>query len=108
MDRRVASVLALVEAQPDTDVPTLARNVNLSPSRLRHLFRSDMSTSLCRYIIRCRLLQAQRLLTSSFLSVKQVCSASGFGDTNHFIRVFRRTFAMSPSAYRRAAIRDRK
>lgn len=48
------------------------------------------------------------MLKTTFLSVKEICGKSGFGDTNHYIREFRRMFAMSPGQYRRTATIDSK
>jgi transcriptional regulator GlxA family with amidase domain len=101
MDSRVATVLAFVEKQPDIDIEAVSASVNLSPSRLRHLFRAETRMPLYQYVKRCRLQRAEHLLATTFLSVKQVCDASGFGDTCHFVRVFHKTFGEPPSAHRR-------
>jgi AraC-like DNA-binding protein len=50
MDSRTARVLSLVEERPGIEIPSLAILVHLSPSRLRHVFEAQMSTSLHRYL----------------------------------------------------------
>jgi transcriptional regulator GlxA family with amidase domain len=101
MDRRVAAVFAAVRERPDLDVAHLAASVNLSISRLRHLFRLETSLRLGQHLKHRRLLLAQRLLTTTFLSVKEVAVASGFTNRSQFARQFRAAFGFSPGEYRR-------
>ena len=103
MDSRVAAVLSLVERQPNIDIQALASLVNLSSSRLRHLFRAQMHVSLHYHRKHQRLINAQSLLHTSFLSIKQIANASGFTNAHHFAREFRKAFATSPRRYRQAA-----
>jgi transcriptional regulator GlxA family with amidase domain len=63
-----------------------------------------MSVSLCHHLKQRRLLCAERLLHTTFLSVKQIASAAGFHDTHHFVREFRRVFGRPPGEYRRTAV----
>jgi AraC-like DNA-binding protein len=76
--------------------------VNLSPSRLRHLFKGEVGVPILSFIKVRRLNQARELLATSFLSVKQV-SMMGAGDTSHFVRDFKRMFGTTPTAYRRSS-----
>jgi AraC-like DNA-binding protein len=70
MDPRVTTVLALLETRMDWQIDALAASVNLSRSRLRHLFRVEMSMSLYRHLKERRLVRAEQLLRTTFLSVK--------------------------------------
>jgi AraC-like DNA-binding protein len=103
MDYRVTAVLMLVDKQPQVELRELAAFVNLSPSRLRHLWKGDLPISLCRFVKQRRLLRAEHLLRDTFLSVKEVCAVAGFSDTSHFVRDFRKKFGLTPSHYRLAA-----
>jgi AraC family transcriptional regulator of arabinose operon len=108
MDSRVAAVVAAIDKRPCADIQALARSVNLSPSRLRHLFHAEMSMSLCHYLKQQRLRRAAQLLEITFLSVKEISDASGFRDSSHFVREFRVAFGRPPGEYRRAATFDSK
>jgi AraC-like DNA-binding protein len=102
MDGRIAAVLSLMERDSRLDIPALAMSVHLSPSRLRCLFHTEIAISLHKYMKRQRLLRARHLLATTFLSVKEVADVSGFGDLSHFVRDFRKAFAVSPRGFRRA------
>jgi len=74
--------------------------VNLSTSRLAHLFRRETKVSPQRFAKLERMQHAKFLLKSSFLSVKQVMANCGFNDASHFVRDFKRLYGKSPSQYR--------
>ena len=101
-DPRVAAVLAAIDKHPHVDICTLADLVNLSPGRLRHLFKQAMATPLATHLKDRRLQRGRVLLETTFLSVKQVAAASGFNDADHFVREFRKLFALPPGEYRRS------
>lgn len=107
-DRRIAAVLSALESDRARDLQSLAQEVNLSASRLRHLFKKEVGLSLGAYRKHAGLATAAHLLTQTFLSIKQVSAAIGFTDAGHFARDFRNAFATSPTAYRRAATNGTK
>jgi AraC family transcriptional regulator of arabinose operon len=105
MDRRVETVIALMHGRLDAPltIAILAREVNLSPSRLIHLFTRETGVSPARYLRDLRLARAGAELESSFLSVKQIMARVGFNDPSHFSRAFRRYHGVSPRALRSRA-----
>jgi AraC-like DNA-binding protein len=44
---------------------------------------------------------AATLLTSTFLTVKEIMVRVGFSDESHFVRYFKRSYGMTPTQYRR-------
>lgn len=110
MDPRIVRVLALLDAPCGLLAPVsdLAGSVNLSPSRLRHLFREQVSTSLGCYVRARRLHLAEGLLRATFLSVKEIAAVTGFADEAHFVRAFRGAYAVPPGRFRHAAIQDNR
>ncbi len=78
----------------------LANTVRISPSRLRHLFRTEVGVPLGRYVKRLRLERARELLRDSFLEVKEVAAAVGFTDVSHFVRDYKLTYSERPSETR--------
>jgi AraC family transcriptional regulator of arabinose operon len=81
-------------------VADLAATVNLSPSRLAHLFREAAGEAPIQMLLRLRLRQAARLLEFSTLSVAEIAVEVGFESPFYFSRQFHRQFGVSPTAYR--------
>lgn len=79
----------------------MACMVNLSTSRLAHLFRREAQLSPQHFIKLVRMQHAKVLLETSFLSVKEVMITSGFNDASHFVKDFKRLYGKTPSQHRR-------
>ena len=102
VDRRITWIVAHVQrhlAEP-IGIPELAALVNLSPSRFRHLFRTQLGVGPAQYMQRLRLRRARLLLERTFLSVKEVMALVGYNDPSHFSRDFRRAHGVAPSTLR--------
>jgi AraC-like DNA-binding protein len=74
----------------------LAKKVNLSEGRLRHLFRQELGVTIQQYWIGHRLLVAIRRFDSC-VSLTELAYEAGFADLAHFSRAFRASFGMNPS-----------
>jgi AraC-like DNA-binding protein len=92
----------------DWSVTKFASMVNLSPSRLRHLFKQETGKSPTTYLKAVRLRQAEVLLRETFFSVKEIVSRVGLGSGSHFVREFKRVHGTSPTSYRRAVMAERR
>jgi len=51
-----------------------------------------------------RMQQAGILLTTTFLSVKEIARRVGLTDESHFVRDFKRIYGVTPSEYRNDAL----
>ena len=78
----------------------LAISVNLSPSRLRQLFKREIGESPKQHLRRVRMQRAEHLLQTTFLSVKEVTFFSGFRDVSHFVRDFKKQYGVTPTGFR--------
>jgi AraC family transcriptional regulator of arabinose operon len=102
MDRRIKIIIALIERGTSTspDMLVIARQVNLSPSRLRHLFKKETGKTPAQYLKSLRLQQAALLLSTTFLSVKEISNRVGIPNTSHFVREFKKVYGVAPTTYR--------
>lgn len=102
MDARVRRVLELIhgEFQQQINIEELAKAVNLTPSRLRHLFKAEMGTSPTQYLRDLRMRKAQTLLATTFMRVKEIVPIVGAKDESHFMRDFKKLYGLTPSQYR--------
>jgi AraC family transcriptional regulator of arabinose operon len=105
MDRRIELVITKLEADTSHawDAPALAKLVNLSPSRFRHLFRQETGRSARQYLRELRFRKAEAMLATTFLSIKEIAEGVGLGPLNHFMRNFKKRHGVTPGEYRLAA-----
>ena len=100
MDRRIAIVISLIDQDPRLDLSELAKSVNLSTSRLRHLFKREIGIKPGQYLKQVRLEKAEMLLRTTFLSIKEIIGLTGLPSSSHFVRDFKSAYGLSPSDYR--------
>lgn len=79
----------------------LSRHLNLSTTRVHHLFHEQLGLSPGKIFKLRRMQKAKELLGSTFMSVKEVMAEVGFNDLSHFVRDFKQTFGKSPSELRK-------
>jgi AraC family transcriptional regulator of arabinose operon len=82
-------------------VRSIADAVQLSPSRLSHLFTDQVGTSPLRFVELRRIERAQALLESSALPIGAIAEATGFTSQFYFATRFRAVAGISPSDWRR-------
>lgn len=74
----------------------------VSKNALYRLFHEEFHAGVNEYILQQRLKSAEeRLRTEPERNVTQIAAACGFGDYNYFIRVFRKTYGLTPLQYRK-------
>jgi AraC-type DNA-binding domain-containing proteins len=80
-------------------IDELAAAVNLSASRLSHLFKEQTGTTMIEHLNRMRIEQAALLLKHSGRNATEAALDVGFNNYNHFAELFRRHYGVSPSKY---------
>jgi AraC family transcriptional regulator, arabinose operon regulatory protein len=102
MDQRVQMVITLMENNLSRDVSfeEIAQNMNLSASRLRHLFKSETGKATAQYFKVLRMKRAKELIETTFLSMKQIMRHVGVKDKSHFARDFKKIYGLTPAQYR--------
>ncbi len=82
-------------------VADLARRAELSASQLQREFRRLFGMSVGDYLLRLRLLMAQRRLRETADAIGQIAADCGFYDQSHFTRAFKAHTGLAPQQYRR-------
>jgi two-component system, response regulator YesN len=80
----------------------LAVLVNLSPSRLRTIFKAETGLTIPQYVKQLKMQRARELVRETFLRVSEIAAYLEFDDPSYFVREFKRTFGQTPNAYRQA------
>ena len=102
MAERVKRVIERMQGDPSRtfSLGEMAESVNLSPPYFCYLFKSITGVPPAKYLKILRMQQAATLLTTTFLSVKEIVSRVGCTDESHFVRDFKRIYGLTPSEYR--------
>lgn len=88
-------------SSPSLSLPSLARISGVSEVHIRRIFKAEANTSPVKYINLIRLEQAENMLKSSNLTVAEISESVGFADPFYFSRLFKHTFGVSPSEFRK-------
>jgi AraC family transcriptional regulator len=83
-------------------LPTLAGLIRLSPHHFCRAFKQSLGQSPGRYHGRRRTERAKLLLAEPNITVAEVASRVGFGETSVFTAAFRRGTGLTPTAFRRS------
>jgi AraC family transcriptional regulator of arabinose operon len=102
MDPRVRQIIALMEAdlRHALSLAELAHAVNLSHSRLRHMFKEEIGVTPTRYRQQLKTHCAKQMLETTWMSVKEIIYEVGINDGSHFTRDFKRDCGLTPTQYR--------
>ena len=82
------------------DVAALAAAAGYSRYHFTRVFTESEGVSPARYLLQQRLEEAVAALRTSPAPIKTIALRCGFTDPNYFAKVFRRTFGLSPRAFR--------
>ncbi|MBG0852603.1 helix-turn-helix domain-containing protein [Streptomyces spinoverrucosus] len=99
----VAEVLVWMERNLDQDVTVeqLAARALMSPRTFARRFQQETGTTPYRWILRQRVLLAQRLLEATDETVDAIAGRTGFGNAAALRHQFVRALGTTPNAYRR-------
>lgn len=89
-------------------IEQLSQEVALSPYYLIRLFRRVYQQTPHQYLIQRRIARAKELLSTSDLSITDICADVGFESLGSFSTLFRKMVGLSPSAWRRSSQTIRK
>ncbi|MGC0329612.1 transcriptional regulator GlxA family with amidase domain [Streptomyces sp. SAI-170] len=99
----VGEVLAWMERNlhEEVTVEQLAERAHMSPRTFARRFQQETGTTPYRWILRQRVLLAQRLLEATDVTVDVIASRTGFGTAAALRHQFVRAVGVTPQTYRR-------
>ena len=86
-------------AEPLT-VSQISAASSISESECYRCFRKVLDTSPIDYLLQYRIRAAAGLLSTTDMSVSDICFATGFNSPSYFAKVFRQELLVSPRSYR--------
>jgi len=101
-DQRVKQAQAFIERyfKQDISVEDAARRAAMSARNFTRRFQLAVGMPPVRYIARCRVEHAKKLISQPGTSMLQVAMACGFNDEASFRRAFKRIAGVTPTQYR--------
>lgn len=102
-DPRIEEVVHILSKQmkDSISIKELAKRVNLSPSRLSHLFKENVGLSILDTLKQMRLNQAALLLEHTDRSAAEIAYEVGYQNYNYFAIHFRKRYGVSPREYKK-------
>ncbi|SSC71666.1 unnamed protein product [Ciceribacter sp. T2.26MG-112.2] len=102
-DKRTNMALMMMEQHIEdvVSIDDVADAVGLSRRQLERLFRTEFGATPVAMYIRLRLEHARRLVVFTDKALIDIALETGFENVSHFIRKFRKEFAITPVAARR-------
>ncbi len=102
-DPQIGKALALIHEDPRTrwDATILAERVGLSRTRFFARFTELVGEPPAQYLSRWRMADAADRLSREDLTVVELAEQVGYASEDAFVRVFKRHFGLTPSAYRK-------
>ena len=95
-----ARYFLLEHSVEDIDMDDLARQLGLSYSRFRAMFKEHTGTAPHQYQLDIRMNKARDSLLQSELSISEISDRLGFSSAYYFSRLFKKRNGCSPSKYR--------
>ena len=104
--KEISELTAYIESKYDNDlhIEDFVRIARLSKYYLIHTFKKQTGMSPYQYLNMCRVNAAQKMLTSTDMSVEEIAVNVGYSSSAVFIRHFKSFNKKTPMAYRRDAL----
>ena len=100
-DFRIEKTTHLLHENSSRTVAEVAGACSLSTSRLSHLFKAEVGTTVGKFRRTCRFRKAKRMLADApKVAIKEIAYTCGYHHTSSFTRAFEHEVGKSPSDYR--------
>ena len=108
--RIINNVYHIIETEYMTDLTleSVAQRLYFSASYLSHLFKKETNQNFIDYIKNYRLQKSCELLTNTNLRISQICTKIGYESTSYYCALFKSTYVITPTQYRKRKSRDSK
>jgi two-component system response regulator YesN len=84
----------------DISLEDISREVNINPYYFSKRFKEGTGVNFIDYLTNIRIKKAKELLEDPKLSIKEICTKTGYSDPNYFSRIFKKIESVTPSEYR--------
>ena len=85
----------------DITIRQLCEQFHFQEDYFNRLLRQKTGMTYTEYVQKLRLDEAERLLTSTSLSIEQIADAVGYQNKGYFYRIFTERYQMTPARFRK-------
>jgi AraC-like DNA-binding protein len=82
------------------DIDDISTHAYVSPSHLAKLFRTELKTTVKKYVLEQRMEAARSMLINTEMSVQEIARFTGYIQSPQFIRVFKQVHHVTPLKFR--------
>ncbi len=87
--------------QDNPNLETIAQQVHLSPNYLCVVFKKETGMTVIAYMTEVKLNYAAYLLENTYERIADIAESVGYTNTSYFNMIFKNSFGMTPSVYRK-------
>ncbi|HOJ09940.1 MAG TPA: response regulator [Clostridiales bacterium] len=84
----------------DVSLAKVSNELSMNYYYISDLFKKETGMSFSDYVIDIRLEKAKKLLLETGIKIYEIAEKSGFYDSKHFCRTFKKLYNLTPSEYR--------
>ena len=88
------------EYKSDLSLADVAKEVNLAPAYVSHIFKRETGQGIVEYITELKMKKAKQLLEDKSLKVIQIAKSCGYENQSYFNKLFKSYYGMTPKQYR--------
>jgi YesN/AraC family two-component response regulator len=87
--------------QEDISLDTISEELNYNPNYISSIFKKETGITFSDYLIEFRLNKAKEWLVETDLTVKKIAENLQYGNSQNFIRSFKKRESVTPGQYRK-------
>lgn len=97
----INQILDFIENTPlnQFSIKLLCDSLNVSRSLIYETFTKHKKMGICEYVRKRKIEKACELLKSQKYSIKEIAYITGFNDSNHFIKTFKKKYNITPKKF---------
>ncbi len=101
---KLSPILDYIHENYNTEISnkTLAEIISYHPHHVNLLMKKYMGTTLHSYITQYRMNEALKMLSNTDKSIEAIATETGYKNPSHFHKIFKQTYGLSPSEYRKS------
>ena len=84
----------------DISLTKTADAIYISPNYLSRIFKQEMNETFIEFVTNSKMTEAKELLKNTNYKIYEIADMLKYKDVNHFTRVFKRVFSVTPTDYR--------